>query len=146
MLIVVDAVGGHEVGVRTAQFLSRLVHQIHKSFDAPADMFADGVAAFVAGAHQKAIQRLLHGDSLPDLNADIGILAPVDAVDRFRRIFHHLVQGAFLSGYPGGEDLGGAGGIELLVDIFGVEDVPVLASMRMADLALTAGPCGQPSI
>ena len=84
MLIVVDAVGGHEVGVRTAQFLSRLVHQIHKSFDAPADMFADGVAAFVAGAHQKAIQRLLHGDSLPDLNADIGILAPVDAVDRFR--------------------------------------------------------------
>ena len=122
VIVVVNAVGGHKMGIRAAQFKGRLIHQLHKAFNAPADVLADGVAALVAGTYQQAVKGLFHGDGFPHFDADVGILPPVDAVDRLGGVFHHFIQGTFLPGDPGGEDLGGAGGIEFFVDIFGIED------------------------
>lgn len=122
VFVVMLSVGGHKMGIGTAELFGGFVHQIHEGLHAAADVLADGVAALVGGAHHQSVEGLLHGDGFPDLDADVGIIPPDNAVDRIGGIFHHFVQTALLTGDVGGQNLGGAGGIQLFVDVLGIED------------------------
>ena len=44
-------------------------------------MFADGIAAFTAGAHQQTVEGLFHRDRFTGFDADVGITSPVDFDD-----------------------------------------------------------------
>ena len=54
-------------------------------------MFADGIAAFTAGAHQQTVEGLFHRDRFTGFDADVGITSPVDAVHCGIGIFDHLI-------------------------------------------------------
>ena len=91
VIVIMLAIGIDEMGIRAAKLLCGLVHKIYKRFHTAADMFADGIAAFTAGAHQQTVEGLFHRDRFTGFDADVGITSPVDAVHRGIGIFDHLI-------------------------------------------------------
>ena len=62
MRIVVQPVGGYEIGIRTAKLTCPVVHQLRKPFHGTADVDRKCDRRVVAGGKHEAIQQILNFD------------------------------------------------------------------------------------
>ena len=139
VLAVMKAGGVDEVGVLTAQSLGLGVHGVHKGVHIAADGLGQNDAGLVGGDHQHAVQKLLHRHDLAHLDAG-GAAVAVQLRDGIRS-GELLIQGELaavhrLQHQKCRHDLGEAGGIELLVLVFGVNDIAGVGVHQQCRLGL----------
>ena len=154
VLGVVDAVGIDEVGVFAAQGLGPGVHLSHKGGHGTGDGLGQDLAGLVGGDHHHAVQQVLHRHDLAGLDAR-GAAVTGESLqggggggDGLVHVQLSLVNG--LQGQKAGHDLGQAGGVELLMLVFGVDDGAGVGVHQQRGLALDVrllqggGPGGGP--
>ena len=122
VVLIENPIGVGKMGIHTAELLRSFVHQLREFLHASADMLRQGGGHLVRRSHEKPVERLLHGDLLSRFDADVGVGLPVDAVHRFVGIGYRFLQGTLLHDDQRGQDLGDAGGIQLFMDIFFIQD------------------------
>ena len=121
MIVVMETVCGHKMGIFTAKLFSAPVHQLRKCFHAAADMLTESICRLVGAADKDSVHALLHSDLLPLIKPRIGTVSG-DAEHSIAGHRYHLIHLTLFGTDQAGEDLGGAGGVELLVDIFLIKD------------------------
>ncbi len=123
MILVRQAVRVDEMGVQAAQLPGPLIHDVREDLPVRGarDVLRHRIAHLIGGADQDGVQALLHGQFLPHVHGDVAAV-PGRVEDSIVGKCHDLIHLAALRGNQGGEDLGGAGGVFPLVDIFGVKD------------------------
>ena len=66
MLIMMDAIGIHEMGIRTADLRCLRVHHVRKSRFRTSHIFTQHGAAFIGGFQKHAVQRILYRHGFTD--------------------------------------------------------------------------------
>ena len=123
VVLIRQAVGVGKMGVHTSQGCRPLVHYVGEDLPVggAGDMFRHSVGNLVGGADQQRFHTLAHGQGLSRVHGDMGAV-PGSVEDGLLGKVHNLVHLAHFRGDQGSENLGGAGGVLGLMDIFGVED------------------------
>ena len=128
MVHALQTVGVGEMGVRAPQLRGPLVHPLHEGVDGPGHPLRQDVGGLVGGDHDDAVEQLLHRQLLPHLDAGVAAVGGQVGDGRLRggedRIQGQLSPVHRLQHQQGGHDLGGAGGVEALMDVPGVEHLP----------------------
>ena len=128
MVVVMQTVGIHEVGIGHAKHLGSLVHQLDELAFRPADMLCHGDGCVVTGAEDRAVEKVQHGELLTLLQTQhrgLGIQHRAHAVlgavvaDRDRLVQIVRCQQTQKNGH----DLRGGGGVHQLVGILFKDDL-----------------------
>ena len=121
-----QAGGVGEVGVLAAQLLGALVHVGHEGIHRAVQRLAQHVARLVGGDDQHTVQQLLHrqGLALHDVGGAAVLRQALQGGGGGGDALIHPqvapVEG--LEDQQGGHDLGGAGDVQLVVDVLFIED------------------------
>ncbi len=123
MVLVRQPVGIYKMGVETAQLRRSFVHDLskHGPVRGMGDVLCQSVTDLVCGADQDGLKALLQRQLLPYIHGDMAAV-PGSVENGIMGKGDDLVQLALLRHDEGGKSLGGAGGIFLLVDVFGVQN------------------------
>ena len=127
VLGVMKAGGVGKVGVSAAQGLGLGIHHIHKGGDSACHLLAQDIASLVGGDHQHAVEHLLHRHGLTLLNT--GGAAVIAEAGKGSGCGGDLLiqrQLALIHGLQHQQrrhDLGQGGGVELIIFVFGIEDL-----------------------
>ena len=155
VLLVVDAGGVGEVGALTAQLPGLSVHVGHEVVHRAVRRRGQHIGRVTVGLQQHAVQQLLHRQLLPHLEVGHHIALPRrDVLEAGLADGDHggggeppLLDG--LHHQQGGHDLGGAGGVGLLIGVLGVQHLPVVGVQQhrvgaeQVELVLLLGGGGQ---
>ena len=122
VVVVVKAVGVHEVGVLAAKLLRLFVHQLNKLVDvAVADVISEGKRRVVARRHHHRIEKVDRAHLLADVLRKVrgGAFGVLELVENrlLDRNLGVVDVGNVLICHDVGHDLGGGGGIALLVGV-----------------------------
>lgn len=119
MVVAGKSVGIYKMGAGASQLCRPLVHQLRKSFRGSGYLFRNGVGTFVGGFQHDGIETFLYGQNLAFVSCNVAAVI-------FNGIYcivgkgHFLTQVQMLQCQQHGHNLGNAGRIHLLIDIFAV--------------------------
>ena len=126
MIRVVQSAGVDEVGVLAAKGFGLGVHGVHKGGDGAGVPLRQNVAGLVGGDDEHTLQKLLHRHDLPGLDPGAAAVRVVIGVaEGTFRGSDLLIQQCFIAAdlfqdQQSRHDLGQAGGIVFLMNVFGI--------------------------
>ena len=128
VVIVMQAVGVHEIGVGHSKHLGGLVHQLDELSLGAADVFGDGDGCIVTGAEDRAVEQVQHGELFTDPQAQHGGLGVQHRADALLGAVvadgDDLVQVVRCQqAQQHGHDLRGGSGVHQLVRILFKDDL-----------------------
>ena len=121
VILIVKAIGVDKVRASAAELLRLFVHQIGEGSHTAGGLLRNRGGSLVGGPYHDAIEGLLHGDRLSDIEADVravsrhGMHCLLGHRDRVRGI-------KLLRREQNGHHFRDAGGIQMLVHVFLVQD------------------------
>ena len=125
MIGIMKAVRCHKICIFAAEFSSALIHESHESGFCPGYAFTQCNGNLVGRGDHQTVQCFGYGDGFTDIHTDIGT-APFNAEDSIFRECDRVIRIQIFIGKKGCHDLGDAGGIQLLVHVFPIENSTAL--------------------
>ena len=120
MIVVIKAVRVGKVRINAAKRRSLFIHQIGEGLHGPCGFFRKRVGALVRGTDQRRVQALLHRNCLADIHSSIGAVRGNGFHSRLGK-GDRVVQIEIFRRDQRRQELGRAGGIHSVVDVFGVQ-------------------------
>ena len=123
MLFVEQAVRVDKMRILTSELLCSRVHHIREFIQGTSHFLCESRCHFVCGSDEQCVQTLLHSELLARVYTDTGA-SEFNTVNSSLGKIHLIVHLELLIGEKSCQYFGYAGGIQMLVNILGVENGP----------------------
>ncbi len=121
MIIVMQSVHRHKMRVLASKFFGACVHHVRETFHTACNMFAQSIGNLICRSDKNCLQTLVYGQFLAFVDGNIRTVIR-NTENRVMRKSYNLIQITIFRSDQSCKNFGDAGGIQLLMDIFGIQN------------------------